>query len=61
MIQIKKPIIYLMMTVLFVLFTCQSSETTKEVYPENEIPVSSISDEAMQEFITGLNILDQKP
>ncbi len=59
MIHINKSIACLITTVIFVLIACQSPQTAKATYPENEIPVSSSSDEAMQEFLTGLNIIDQ--
>ena len=48
-----------MTAVLFMLIACQSPQAKNDAYPENEIPVSSSSDEAMEEFVIGLNILDQ--
>lgn len=59
MFKLKKPIAYLMAAFLFVLMACQSPETKKVLYPENEVPVSTTSDEALQEFVTGLDIFDQ--
>ena len=57
--QNKKHLTFLMIAILFVLVGCKSNETTEVLYPENEIPVSTNSDEAMKEFVVGLNILDQ--
>ena len=57
--QNKKHLTFLMIAILFVLVGCKSKETTEVLYPENEIPVSTNSDEAMKEFVVGLNILDQ--
>ena len=59
MYQNKKHLTFLMIAILFVLVGCKSKETTEILYPENEIPVSTNSDEAMKEFVAGLNILDQ--
>ncbi|MFT4670626.1 MAG: hypothetical protein ACI9HJ_002209 [Ulvibacter sp.] len=59
MFQLKKPIAYLMTATLFVLMAYQSIEIKKVIYPENEIPVSTTSDEALQKFVTGLDIFEQ--
>lgn len=59
MLHIKKATVYLMTAIMFILIACQSPQTKNSAYPENEIPFESSSNEAMQEFLTGLNILDQ--
>jgi tetratricopeptide (TPR) repeat protein len=55
----KKLLPYVWVTLLFVTFACQSPKTTKVLYPENELPISSTSDEAIQHFVDGLAIFDQ--
>jgi tetratricopeptide (TPR) repeat protein len=55
----SKSISILMVAMLFVFAASQSQETTKAHYPENEIPISSNSDEAVQELLIGLAIYDQ--
>lgn len=57
--QITTPIATLMIAILLVLVACESTQTTKALYPENEIPINSNSDEAINEFVMGLAILDQ--
>lgn len=42
----------------FVMFACQSPKNTKVLYPENEIPISSSSNEAIAELVKGLEIQD---
>lgn len=61
MFHIKKLTTNLMVAIVFMLFACQKQtpQVEKPAYPENEVPFSSTSDEAMQEFITGLNVLDE--
>lgn len=59
MFHIKKTAVFLVTAALFMLFACQSPQTKEVLYPENEIPVSTSSDEAMEEFVAGLDILDQ--
>ncbi|MBA6156087.1 tetratricopeptide repeat protein [Tenacibaculum sp. S7007] len=59
MYSIKKLTVYLMAAIMFILTACQAPQTKKTFYPENEIPFESTSNEAMQEFLTGLNIFDQ--
>ncbi len=59
MFQIKKSTAYLMTAIILILIACQSPQTNNYTYPENEIPVNSSSNEAMQEFLAGLNIFDQ--
>ena len=39
--------------------TQQSTEKSANAYPADEIPISTDSEEAMQEFLVGLDILDQ--
>ena len=48
-----------MVAILLVIVACESPKTTKDLYPENEIPISSNSDEAIQELVKGLAIYDQ--
>ena len=48
------------MVILLSGLTCQSPQINKYTYPENEIPVNSTSEEAMQAFLAGLEILDQR-
>lgn len=59
MIHSNKLIPYAGVVFLFVMFACQSPKATKSLYPENEMPISSNSDEAIQELVDGLAILDQ--
>lgn len=54
-----KPTLYLMIGALILFVACQSSNENKMTYPEGEIPVSTASDEAMQEFLKGLEIFNQ--
>ncbi len=50
----------MMMASICLLIACQeSSKEAQLTYPENEIPISSTSDEAMQEFLKGLELYDQ--
>jgi len=57
--HISKPIASLIIAILLVFVACQSPQTAKALYSENEIPISSNSDEAIKELVTGLAILDQ--
>lgn len=41
------------------LLSCKQAEEKKLVYPENEIPVSTSSEEALNEFKEGLKIFDE--
>ena len=59
MIYSNKLTPYLLVTFLFVMMACQSPKTAEALYPDNEIPISSNSEEAIQELVTGLAILDQ--
>jgi tetratricopeptide (TPR) repeat protein len=45
--------------VLLVLVACESPKTSPDLYPKNEIPISSASNEAIQELVAGLAIYDQ--
>ncbi len=59
MFKSTKTTVFLFMATLCLLLACQSSNENKMTYPDNEIPVSTNSDEAMQEFLKGLALLDQ--
>ena len=48
-----------MAALLLVLTACESPKETKPLYPENEVPISSNSEEAIQELVNGLAIYDQ--
>ena len=48
----------LVVFVLMVLFACQQQTAEAPAYPEDEIPITASSDEAMKEFMAGLEILD---
>ncbi len=50
--------IWLLTALLFLFVACQSDKEPKMTYPEGEIPVTTASDEAMQEFLKGLELLD---
>ena len=55
----KKPLHYVLVAILFVIVACQSPDKKESLYPENEIPVNTTSVEALQHFVTGLDIFDQ--
>lgn len=57
----KKTLSYLLMAILISFVSCQSKKETpaEPLYPENEIPVSTNSEEALKEFVTGLAIWEQ--
>jgi tetratricopeptide (TPR) repeat protein len=59
MIKKIKTTIWLLPALLCLFIACQSSNENKMTYPDDEIPVSTTSDEAMQEFLKGLELLDQ--
>jgi tetratricopeptide (TPR) repeat protein len=44
---------------LFVIYSCKTPEEPKVIFPENEIPVGSTTDEALTEFMTGLKLYDE--
>lgn len=54
-----KPSVWLMPALLCLFIACQSNKEPEMTYPEGEIPVSTSSDEAMQEFLKGLELFDQ--
>jgi len=55
----KKLLTILTIAVLFSLTSCQSNQTDEPLYPENEVPVNTTSEEAMQEFVVGLDLWEQ--
>ncbi len=57
--QITSPIAAIMAAILMVLIACESPKKTEPLYPENDLPISSNSEEAIQELVTGLAIYDQ--
>ncbi len=60
MLKSMKPTVWLAGTIFICLFlACQSNKEPQMTYPEGEIPVSTVSDEAMQEFLKGMELLDQ--
>lgn len=59
MFKTTKPTLWLLMVFTCLFIACQSNKTSQMTYPEGEIPVSTASDEAMQEFLKGLELLDQ--
>ncbi|QBA63199.1 tetratricopeptide repeat protein [Muriicola soli] len=59
MFKTMKPAVWLSAALLCLFIACQSNKEPQMTYPEGEIPVSTTSDEAMQEFLKGLELLDQ--
>ena len=57
--QITSPIAAIMAAILLVLIACESPKKTAVLYPENDLPISSNSEEAIKELVTGLAIYDQ--
>ena len=57
--KITTPLATFMVATLLVLVACESPKTTEVLYPENEVPISSNSDEAIKELVAGLAIYDQ--
>lgn len=57
--KITTPLATFMVAILLVLVACESPKTTEVLYPENEVPISSNSDEAIKELVAGLAIYDQ--
>jgi tetratricopeptide (TPR) repeat protein len=57
--KLTAPIAVFMIAILMVLVACESTKTTKALYPDDEVPISSISDEAIKELVIGLAIYDQ--
>lgn len=53
-----KPSVWLFAALLCLLTACQSNKEPLLTYPESEIPVTTTSDQAMQEFLQGLELLD---
>ena len=43
---------------LLVFTTCQQPQTAESLYPENEIPANTESEEALKSFVSGLDIFD---
>jgi tetratricopeptide (TPR) repeat protein len=56
---LKKLTPYFLMATLLVFTACKSPEESKIVFPENDLPVSTTSDEALKEFMEGLKLYDQ--
>ena len=56
---LKKLFACSMMAAMLVVLSCKSPEESKIVFPENDIPVGETSDEALAEFMKGLELFDQ--
>ncbi len=54
-----KPNRIFLMAAICLLMACKTSEEPQLTYPADEVPVQTESDEAMQEFIKGLDLYDQ--
>jgi tetratricopeptide (TPR) repeat protein len=54
-----KPTFWLLTAFTCLFLACESNKETQMTYPEGELPVTTASDEAMQEFLKGLELLDQ--
>jgi tetratricopeptide (TPR) repeat protein len=47
-----------LLLLFFILVACQTQKTDENLYPENEISLSSTSEEAIQQFVEGLKSFD---
>ena len=55
----KKLTLFVLMIIPLIIISCKSPEEPKVTFPENDLPVSTSSDEALTAFMTGLEIYDQ--